>query len=321
MDRPKVILSIDGGGIRGILAGEIVAALETILQQKVIDHKVRISEYVDYFAGTSTGAVLSMLYLSPVNSNQPYFANEAVKLYLENGRRVFKKNRDLHSTDKYSSEAIEELLSYYFGETKFSDLIKPALVTSYNIDKQDTHFFTGYHDSGLQDDYFVKHIARATTAAPGFFPPAKISSLNGQWLTLVDGGVFANNPALCAFTEVLNASSAAGHSKPEDVILISIGTGKGDPLFAPQGDMEMIIARDSATTDHQLKTLFNVNSNGSNYYRFNPVMGEANNALDDTSPENIQRLYEAAQHSVAYYYTRLNQLADTLIGLKKNIVL
>jgi len=206
------ILSIYGGGIRGILSGQILVALEKKLQHKSNDSTVRIADFFDLIAGTSTGGILTCLYLCPNEKNptRPLFsAQDAVDLYLTHGKYIFKDNirhklRSLGglTDEKYSAETLENLLKLYFKETKLSQLLRPCIIPSYDIFTRATHFFT-QHDAktNLGYDYLLRDVARATSAAPTYFEPARVYSLSGVSYPLVDGGVFANNPALCAYAE------------------------------------------------------------------------------------------------------------------------
>jgi patatin-like phospholipase/acyl hydrolase len=318
--KPVIILAIDGGGIRGILAGKILARLERILNERSGKLENTIADYFDFFSGTSSGGILTLLYLTPGNHGKVYNATEAVKLYIENGKRVFKKNRDQDIPEKYSSEAIEELFNFYFGEISLDKVIKPCLITSYNIETNSTHFFSSI-DAGqsLDYNYFVRDVAMATSAAPGFFTPAHIASFSGTHYSLIDGGVFANNPSLCAYTEVAHVFSKQNEEfSYKDAIIVSIGTGKGDPLFmqTTSDSMEMIIARDSATTDFQMKTLFQSAGYGKHYFRIDPLMGAANNALDDISMDNISRLIDAGDRSVESFDPLLEEIAEVISSLR-----
>lgn len=119
------ILSIDGGGIRGILAGQILVMLERILQKETRKADARIAEYFDLIAGTSTGGILACILLAPDGSKKrPRFsAAEAVDLYLERGDEVFDlslwqrfKSGGGLLDEKYSADGLMEALKDYFGD-------------------------------------------------------------------------------------------------------------------------------------------------------------------------------------------------------------
>src|SRR6201986_2029900 len=128
------ILSIDGGGIRGILPGTILTYLEKLLQKKS-NSDLKIGDYFDFIAGTSTGGILSCIYLVPdENGKAKYSANDALELYLKNGKTIF--NRTL------LQKALYKLLTKYFGDETLDRLIKPCLISSYEIADRRAVFFT-----------------------------------------------------------------------------------------------------------------------------------------------------------------------------------
>src|SRR3954464_3159764 len=186
MNKPFRILSIDGGGIRGILPGQLLVELEKKLQLISQNPQARIADYFDMIAGTSTGGILTCLYLYPDRKNpaRPLFtAEEAVNLYLENGGGIFKESSirmDGMRQEKYPVIAIETLLKKYFNDTRLSELLKPCLITSYNIYARATHFFT-QHDAKENKayDFYLYDVARGTSAAPTYFEPAGVTSLSG----------------------------------------------------------------------------------------------------------------------------------------------
>ena len=142
------ILSIDGGGIRGIIPGQILVMLEEKLKKATANENARIADYFDLIAGTSTGGILACAYLCPDQKDplRPKFtAEEVVNLYLE----------------------------------------------------------------------------RATSAAPTYFECSKVKSLTNINYPLIDGGVFVNNPALCAYAEVHNEYEVTAR----DMAILSLGTG------------------------------------------------------------------------------------------------
>jgi len=333
------VLSIDGGGIRGILPGQIVVALEKKLQAKSGNINARVADYFDMMAGTSTGGILTCLYLCPDEKNltRPRFsAAEAVDLYLKNGSAIFKGNirKKLGSLagladEKYSAETFENLLKNYFKQIKLSQLLLPCVIPSYNIFSRTTHFFT-QHDAkkDLGYDYLLSDVARATSAAPTYFEPARVTSLSGVSYPLVDGGVFANNPALCAYAEARQKFSRVDDSKnvtAKDMFMVSIGTGstkrsydydkaKGwGALGWVQPILDIMMSGASDTVDFQLKQVFDATDNSPNYIRINPEIGEAEPEMDDASPRNLQALKEAGIATAEKNNDKLESIADYLV--------
>ena len=137
----KKILSIDGGGIKGIIAAHILAYLESEKQKTKPEY--RISDSFDLIAGTSTGAIIAMGLLIPNDQNGSnikvkYLASELEDLYINNGNNIFetnwiKKRAAMVYDEIYEAKNLETCLSNYFTNTQLSHLVKPCLVTAYDI--------------------------------------------------------------------------------------------------------------------------------------------------------------------------------------------
>jgi uncharacterized protein len=343
MKRLLRILSIDGGGIRGILPGQILVSLENKLQKKSNNPDARIADYFDLFAGTSTGGILTCLYLCPdkEKKDRPLFsAKEAVDLYLKNGNSIF-ENTLLHkitslnglNEEKYPSSVIESLLKSYFEDIKLSQLLKPCIIPSYNIYNRSTHFFT-QHDARIKEGYnfYVREVARATSAAPTYFEPARVYSLTGVSYPLVDGGVFANNPALCAYAEARQQFKREDGSKnvtASDMFMLSIGTGTEKRSYDYdkaigwgslgwiQPVLDIMMSGASDTVDFQLEQIFDAIDKRENYIRIDPEMGEADTEMDNASSENLKALEEAGILTAEKYEKELNRVADFLVNNSK----
>lgn len=346
MAKKVTILSIDGGGIRGILPGVILAHLETRLQQKE-GAQARLSDYFDMIAGTSTGGILSCIYLTPGADGRPKFtAQQAVDLYLERGHEIFdvsfwhKMRSGMSLSDeKYSAAHLEESLMDYMGDTRLSQLLKPCIITSYDIFKRRAVFFN-QADAVNNDlrDFYVRDVARATSAAPTYFETARIKSIYGTPYYLIDGGVFANNPAMCAYAEArtldfaskLNHTGKADKPMAKEMIMISIGTGsKGNPYDYNQAKdwgvigwlmplIDILMSGNSETVNYQLQQMFGTITppEQADYYRLEPDREPADAAMDNASPENMGKLREAGMRFVSDNEKLLDKLADLLIANK-----
>lgn len=333
------ILSIDGGGIRGIVPGVILSYLEQLLQKKS-GTKKRLSHYFDLMAGTSTGGILTCAYLLPGTNNRPKLtAQQAVELYLEWGDEIFDVSlkKRLSSgmgllDEKYDETALEKVLEKYFGETKLSELLKPCLITGYNIRERKAHFFTQHDADSDVRDYYVKHIARATSAAPTYFEVAHIESLFGSPKPLVDGGVFANNPAMCAYAEArtINFGKVLSNKKPKnpsakDMVIISLGTGsESEPYHYKEAKdwgmvqwikpiIDIMMSGNSETVDYQLQQIFKTVEGKGHYFRLKPSLYNASSSMDDAGMDNMRLLEEAGKKSVESYAAQLDRIADLLI--------
>ncbi len=219
----KYILSVDGGGIRGIIPAIILAEIEKRARKP-------IAEIFDLVAGTSTGGiVVAGLCKKDQQGNPQYSANDLVELYQKYGAYIFKSSflrRSIFSwlnCAQYPHKNIEFVLDKYFGDDTLQSTLSNVLIASYDIHNNCPFFFKSWRE----DRNFIKlkDALRATTAAPTYFVP-KYLKINQKEMVLVDGGVFANNPAACAY------ASGKRLFPNDDIVLLSIGTGRTDRSIA-----------------------------------------------------------------------------------------
>lgn len=330
------ILSIDGGGIRGIIPGQILVGLEEKLKKATGNENTRIADYFDFIAGTSTGGILTCAYLCPdlkskTKAPRPkYTAEQVVDLYLERGDEIFNipLRHKLRTSggvldEKYPVDELEEALKDYFGETKLSQLLKPCLITSYDIKRRQGHFFT-QHDAKENEgwDYLVKDVARATSAAPTYFECSKVKSLSNINYPLIDGGVFVNNPTLCAYAEV--------HKKFEvtakDMVILSLGTGYEKKAYnyneAKDWGMlgwikpliSIMMSGVSEVVDYQLRQIYSAVKVPKQYLRINtefPI--NVNSDMDDASQENLNALKELGSETAQKFDKQLDEFVKFLV--------
>ncbi|HEY7328780.1 MAG TPA: patatin-like phospholipase family protein [Gemmataceae bacterium] len=201
----KRVLAIDGGGIRGIIPASFLERLE-------YHSGKRVHELFDLIAGTSTGGILALGYVTP-----PYgkTAGELLDLYRMNGHVIFgsKKWWGPLFRPKYDVGPLERLMDKYFGETLLSKAIVPTLVTSYDIHLRRNQVFKSWETGrDMRKDYKMKDVARATSAAPTYFEPAVL----GEGV-FVDGGLMANNPAGVAYAEAKRLASPEAKERAEQL--------------------------------------------------------------------------------------------------------
>ncbi|PCI10589.1 patatin, partial [bacterium] len=207
------ILSLDGGGIKGLFSAAVLAKLEE-------DHKVSIVDHFDLIVGTSTGGILAIalgLGLSPA---------ELVEFYIEHGPKIFGgapegKLRELihHARRrKYGNEALQNSLQSVFGDRALGQSSKRLVIPAYNMGEDEVRLFKTAHHSRLMRDWKLPawEIAMATSAAPTYFPAWH--GIDDQ--RLVDGGVWANNPTMVG---IIEAKSVLGASL-EQIRVMSLGT-------------------------------------------------------------------------------------------------
>jgi len=307
----KVILSIDGGGIRGIIPGQVLLHTEKLLQQITGDPNRRIADHFDLIAGTSTGGILSCAYLMPDKDGRPlYDAPEVVKIYFERGQEIFDNNW-LHrisslggvKDEKYQIDGLEKALEDYFGDTKLDQLLKPTLITAYDIRRRRALFFTQHDAHKPASNFYVKDVARATSSAPGYFQVARVRSMSRELYPLIDGGVFANNPAMCAYAEVRKASKKNNEKVgAADMALLSLGTGFACHSYKHKDAehwglaewmvplVDIMMSGVSETVDYELTQLFDTTDKPEQYLRINGELKGQDDSMDNVEPENFKAL-------------------------------
>ncbi|MFT3679092.1 MAG: patatin-like phospholipase family protein [Ferruginibacter sp.] len=340
------ILSIDGGGIRGILPGTILTYIEKQLQKKD-KSQLKIGDYFDLVAGTSTGGILSCIYLCPnENGTARYSAADALDLYLNNGGDIFHTgllenlSRGFGLFDeKYSVKALERELKKFFGDNNLDEFIKPCLITSYEITERNAHFFTSIDAKcDAMYNFKVHDVARATSAAPTYFEPASINSLAQQQFSLIDGGLFANNPALCAyaearkikFSEALKTTEKPDEPTAKDMVIVSIGTGSVKKpyhykKFKNAGELtwinpiiDILMSANAETVHYQVTQMYKTLSGGDekNYYRLEPSLREAFSEMDYAGEDNLVNLHQAGLWYINKNKVLLDEIVDKLLDNK-----
>ncbi|GAC1597731.1 MAG: patatin-like phospholipase family protein [Myxococcales bacterium] len=294
------VLAIDGGGIRGI----IPAAFLNRLEQET-GHCA--SDLFDYMAGTSTGGILALgLGLKRSGQIKPYSAAELMSLYTAEGGHIFSRGL-LHTIGalgnlngpKYPDDGVDQVLQKYFAGMRLRDARTNVLVTAYEIERRCPFFFRSWQaqaaGTSATHDFDAWQVARSTSAAPTFFPPHQAEAADGRTYALIDGGMYANNPALCAWVEAHDRHPAA------DILVISLGTGNekrpvrfddarnwGLAGWAPHL-IDIIFDGVSGTVDVELDEMLN-SAGYHNHFRFQTDIHGSEQEMDNTDPENLQAL-------------------------------
>ncbi len=211
----KLILSLDGGGIRGAATTQFLTRVEEKLK---MDHNCSIRDCVDFYAGTSTGSIIALALATTQLS-----MDEINKLYnRQNAKKIFVENKGLLEIDGISAPRYEasgklKVLKDSFGNAKIGDVPsgKHVLVVTYEISTRRPVIIKSTNPSFANIKSY--DAADASSAAPTYFPTKE---LKDDWL--VDGGVTANNPTMCAIAE---ARREWPSTSLDDMLVLSIGTG------------------------------------------------------------------------------------------------
>jgi patatin-like phospholipase/acyl hydrolase len=256
------ILSIDGGGIRGILPARVLERLET--------HRPGIVQNFDLFAGSSTGAVLAAGFA------YGFGARFMRQMYQGFGKEVFADSiwddiRDLKYIlgADYSIENLKALLERVIGETTLGDLEKNVLIATFDLKDESRDpprwkpkFFHNYPDSRGDSEERLVDVVIRSAAAPIYFP---------IYQGYIDGGVSAINPSMCALAQAFNEGFL-------DIRLLSLGTGNNPRWLDEQnGDwgvyqwglnlVNLIMDGGSEVADYQCRQILK-----DQYFRLQPQM-------------------------------------------------
>jgi len=282
----KRILSIDGGGIRGILPLALLTAIET--------QRGPCADLFDMVAATSVGGIIATGLANRVR------AQTIRNMLINDGGTIFANPSLGLLGPKYDAAPLEEFIDQTVGAAMLNGIIKPELIVpTVDLLRPTSMFFKSWR--ARQDpryNFALKDIARATSAAETYFAPADITSASGDKYLCVDGGTAINNPTIAAILE-----AEATWPGEKDLRVLSLGTGiRTEPISPGDGGLEgwalkiVPLFQDSQTSvlDHLAKWAF------PRLVRCDIGLGPTvNAALDDASPGNIAALIALSNQLVA----------------------
>jgi patatin-like phospholipase/acyl hydrolase len=303
------ILSIDGGGIRGVIPAMFMMEIEKRTGK-------RIAELFHLIAGSSTGGILTLGMTVPGADGKPrYTARDGLHLYENEGPVIFKQTawQTISSLanmvdEKYMSAPVEGVLERYFGEARLRDSLTDVLITSYDIERRIPWFFRSKRAITLPEyDFPMKFVARATSAAPTYFETARINTEDGtDYYPLIDGAVFANNPAMCAYVDALRH-----YPEYDEVLVVSLGTGQYTRRIPydrakdwglvewVRPIIDILMHGVNETVDYQMQTMLPIMPDGTqHYYRMQVVLDPYTDKMDDVSPGNMRSLRLLAEEFI-----------------------
>jgi uncharacterized protein len=189
------VLSLDGGGILGIFTAAVLAGLDNDLGYPALNH-------FDLLVGTSTGGIIAAALGAGMSSA------EIAELYTSEMTTIFPRPRRVLPArqlvrPKYRPGGLKALLRRVFGERILGESRLPLVIPSFDLGENKVYLFKTPHHQRLKRDWKVPfwQLAMATSAAPTFFPAF---CLPGDHIRLVDGGVWANNPAVVGVAEAVS---------------------------------------------------------------------------------------------------------------------
>ncbi len=224
------ILSIDGGGIKGVFPAHFLELIEAELLNRQ-DGKTKIYQHFDLITGTSTGGIIALALALGIPASEVY------NLYLDNASKIFGNNRGFFGqifNAKHDNDFLEKLIKDKFSE--YNDGVDPRLkdvkthvcIPIYDLNAgKPSVLKSDYHPNFIRDFHIPMYqVAMATAAAPTYLPSysnsyVDLNSIKKEFANKIDGGVMANNPTLVAFLEAVKAFG----KDVAELEILSIGTG------------------------------------------------------------------------------------------------
>lgn len=307
--KARRILSMDGGGIRGLVTCRWLAGVEDALQDA---GKPGLLRNFDLLAGSSTGAIIACglaIGLQPADMAALYrehaqaiFPGMARRLWSRAGRLLVQGP----SAPKYDGKGLEKVLRKVFGTTTLGQAKRPLMLTSYDTISRKPVIFKSF--KAAHRDLPMWECCRASAAAPTYFP-AHAMTVEGRKRALIDGGVVANNPTACAIAEALRKDARA--DKPRDLVVLSVGSGEHTRSIDLQSAREwgalewavpiidVLFDGNGESVDYIARHLV-----GDAYFRLQVELETGMDDLDDVSATNIAALEATARDYLLQPATR-----------------
>ena len=320
------ILSLDGGGVRGIAEARFLEHLETQLNMP-------ISSTFHLVGGTSAGGILATFITTPdePGSEHPkYAAGELVEILQQRSAEMFvQRYLSIFGLfgPKYRTDTFRSVLSEYLGQETMDNAITHTAVVTYDIVRQNLKTITSWDRREL----FTKvNAINATAAAISYFEPCHITPINNlrRSYDLIDGGTGANNPTLCLLTKAMELYPTA-----DSFEIVSIGSGRADrPLsytvmkdaglirwvpHAPrlfmtgENSKEDTFLREAFLTRTDAQGVDHSAFNG-HYSRWSPLLNPENTKLDNTTPENLRAIIQATDRHIKSRRQEFDALVERL---------
>jgi patatin-like phospholipase/acyl hydrolase len=306
MNKKFKILSIDGGGLRGLIP---------LLILKYVEEKTgkKIWELFDLIVGTSTGGIVAAGLTATDDKKETLLTIEQIiDLYTKNADVIFPKKSGIGKifngvksifVPKYSPVGLDNLLKKYFKETKLSDTLKPICVTSYDLMNNEVSIFKSRKSQEISQNPYLYEICRATSAAPTYFPSYSMI-WNNKKRTMIDGGVYVNNPTLVGISDALK-NRYGRKVKLKDLKVLSLGTGthssnlgvKNTPNWGiiewAKPITDVMMQSSSRAVDYQVNLLVD------DYLRLQIEIGDEKfSSMSDSSPKTRDYLIKQVEEQI-----------------------
>ena len=307
------VLTIDGGGIRGVGPASWCASLEHIAGKPTAD-------MFNLLAGTSTGGLIaSGLAMEDPNSpgSSLYSADDILHFYNHESSTIFTRRNFLGylTLSKYKTRPAYEVFNKLYGDVKLSQ-VRPdcdLFIPYYNLTNNRPGFFKSHKAKNpifeRNQDFYLRDVVASTTAAPTYFKDFKlytaynrdhIDLFRNTYVSAIDGCVAVNDPTACAMTQAESL-----YPRSDAFLLVSMGTGQRVSEVKPRGLLSwarhistILMSNSSDMSEHMFRK-FGIYSNRAIFFsRLQFDISESHVSMDDTSPENLSYLEHQAQTTI-----------------------
>lgn len=307
----KCILSIDGGGARGVIPSIILGEIEKRIGEK--SYKL-----FDLIACSSMSSIIGGMSVS--SRSMGHWGYEITEFIESNIDKIFQKrpllspvfNNDLFKA-RFDPSYYKYIIDDLFQDSELKTTLTNFLCPSYDLaGKQPYIFKTSKANEKLEDNFYLKEVIQAASSAPTIFPPYK---LNGK--LIIDGNIYANNPSMCGLTEAIKIMPFRGF------FLISLGCGScnADEFYKQLQKRKMFRSSDdilSATIDGVNKTVHYEASqilSSQSYFRLQPILSKRVLSTD-SSRETINFLIKTAHEYIADNTILIDKICQAIISTK-----
>jgi patatin-like phospholipase/acyl hydrolase len=339
------VLAVDGGGMRGVIPARVLAELERLTRRP-------ISALFDVIAGTSTGGLIALALAKPdADGGAALTAEDVLNVYLEHGHEIFPRfdARGLRSwrhilrtrsplaqrvgalmrprrfgNSRYSEKGFESLLAEVLGETRLGEARTGVLVPTYDWKAGRALVFRSREAREGGPNPSMRTLARATTAAPTYFPPVRYLA-PGRETILIDGGFVANNPASVAYYEALCLERM--RDRECAFVVVSLGTGR-PPEVVPtyeeiwsrnwlrlaMGMLGVMFDGTSEIVDDLLSSVIGGRFRRGRYWRLQTDLEGVTLDLDDARDQNLRGLLALGDRLVVSRREDLREMARVLVA-------
>ncbi|XP_027906059.1 patatin-17-like [Vigna unguiculata] len=312
------VLSIDGGGIRGIIPATVLDYLEKALKGK--DPNADLAHYFDVIGGTSTGGLITAMLATPSHDDPTrgaFTPAQIVEFYKQNGPHVFNSSRPGNGP-QFDGEFLHNITREVLKDTRLNQTLTNVVIPAFDLKRQKPVIFSNYK---LEDapylNALLSDICISTSAEPTQLPPYYFVN-DGVEFNMIDGGVAARNPTQATISEVLQ------HNEYPKILLLSLGTGAEKYVENPDFDArsaanwtilnwafvanDMLGRASSAITEYYLASLFSgFQPPHSTYLRIDEhdLNHDFSNSVNVTK-ENLEGLEKTGQQLLQEKVVKMN---------------